>query len=558
MTLLGFVFVFLSLAEAFGYLQEAIFFSLDWKGYSLLASVPLLVGLSFTVSSFSEDERFFHGKMWYLYGLVILFGMILYAAGLLAFYSLFDNTSQTAMGADYSILLIISILPAALGTFLIITSPRETKDKFWKFRIIWLLFALVGLLLAVLGVAVYFIYPGNADAILPGMNWYDYLIFALVPLIIGTGLFLGSLSEGAKEFLWKFKYLGLLAFLIGLLSLVYALASFFIGTDNLMDPILQMPWYDLNTVYLLPLGLGLALLAAGASEDGLEFFSKLKFIFFIILIGGFFSYLAGIAAKFLYPDTQALASLQWDHWLAFGFLFAISGVVLLYSLINSEDYSPPAFSKSAFSQELKSGGDASADAVVLGKIKLDQTDQLGYFNVAKRIAKYSKDQYKEAKKDSKLSDKAYRVLSSKMDAAIKQYNKKIAEIEKQTEVKDRKRLFEQELGIPTAKKAAPPVKKAVSSPPPLKKPKVAASKPKPASPPPVIKPKIVETKPSPPSPLPPPVASPKPTPPAPSPAKSGESMDVVGTARSTSIAELRGEMLKELSRLRDIFKDEEE
>jgi hypothetical protein len=32
--------------------------------------------------------------------------------------------------------------------------------------------------------------------------------------------------------------------------------------------------------------------------------------------------------------------------------------------------------------------------------------------------------------------------------------------------------------------------------------------------------------------------------------------DAVGTARSTSIAELRGEMLKELRRLRDIFNED--
>ena len=169
-----------------------------------------------------------------------------------------------------------------------------------------------------------------------------------------------------------------------------------------------------------------------------------------------------------------------------------------------------------------------------------------------------------------------------MDDTISKHDKRIKTIKKKSEKKDRKRLFEQELGIPETKaRVEPPkaempsltrekpklefrepVKTTSAAPPPLQKPRVDLPS-QSSAPPPLQRPKIIETTPSPPvipkrvlsSPA-PITPSPPSTPQPPSPT-GGQPGDVVGTARSTSIAELRGEMLKELRRLRDIFKDEE-
>ncbi|MHA2294916.1 MAG: hypothetical protein ACXAEU_25890 [Candidatus Hodarchaeales archaeon] len=572
LSLTGVIFVFLALGSALDYLNDYIFYAFDWKGYALLATVPLMLGLPLTISSLSEEERVFHFKMWYLYVIMLLFGFILYVTGILAFFKILDGTTQTAMGVDYSLFLLFSLIPSAIGSFLTVTAVREFREIIWKLRILWILFIVIGLLLTIVG---YVTFMMNLE---PGMKflgvlWHDYLLFAGVPLVIGSGLFLGNLSEGAGELLWKFKYPGLLIFLMGLILFIISPITFFISSDpQPVDPVLSVLWNDWLVFALLPLGLGLALLVAPSSEDAVEFYSKLKFIFILLALLGAISYLLGIVAYMrLLGAVQELAGLQWDHWIVLGFILVALGLSFMYRMIFVEDYTPPALSRSAFSTDLATGGGQTADSVIQGKIKMSSEDQLAYFGVAKKIANYSKDQYKDSHKDGDLSDKAYRALSTRMNNAIKQYDKKIKEIKKQTEVKDRKRLFEQELGIPTKKEAepaktrvakpvttSPPIKTEKISPPPLQRPKIVVPDAQTFTPPPLAqKPKIIDTARRP---TPPPAVTPAPTLPTatPPPADSGKAMDVVGTARSTSIAELRGEMLKELRRLRDIFKDEEE
>ncbi|MFW9992642.1 MAG: hypothetical protein ACFFD4_11400 [Candidatus Odinarchaeota archaeon] len=570
LSLTGFAFVFLALGSALGYLDPAVFFNLDWKGFTLLASVPLLLGLTLSVSSLSEEERLFHWKMWwYLYALLLLLGLVLYITGILVYFDVLDETTQAALVDDFRIYLLLGLLITLTSVFLLVTAPKESRETIWKFRVLWILVALVGLLLVATGLAAYFLHPIPADQSLLEIWWHEYLLFASVPLVLGAGLFLGTLSEGAEKFLWKFKLPSLLIFIAGFVLLIATPIIYFITPDDPfhLDPLLTMPWSHWAVLSLLPLGLSLSVLVIASSENALEFYSKIKIFFILFTLAGVICYLVGISAYVSFtPPDQVFADLQWEHWMVIGFTLVGLGQFFLYRVISKEDYTPSALSRSAFGTDLTTETGASADMVVLGKVKMDPKDQLTYFTVAKKIANYSKEQYKDANKSGDLSDSAFRALNAKMDQAVKQYEKKQAEVKKQTEVKDRKRLFEQELGIPAKKPAEParvePARTVTPSPPPLQRPAVTTETPT-MSPPPLQRPKIIETTPTPPPVTPTPAPTPRPptptppTPTPPTPGKEGEAMDVVGTARSTSIAELRGEMLKELRRLRDIFKDEE-
>jgi hypothetical protein len=182
-----------------------------------------------------------------------------------------------------------------------------------------------------------------------------------------------------------------------------------------------------------------------------------------------------------------------------------------------------------------------------------------YLEILSKTQENMVNQFKEAVRADKFRPRVYESIvklyqdrNRMIKSRITRFQKVGAAISAEEDVEA---LFDVALGEPSEEAPSepplPPIAEAVTAPTPP---------PTPPSPPPAPP----STTPSlPPStgvlPTPPstPLGAPPPPSPGVTPSQPSESpLDLIADARSTSIAELRGEMLKELRRLREIFKEE--
>ncbi|MHA2276674.1 MAG: hypothetical protein ACXAC2_12940, partial [Candidatus Kariarchaeaceae archaeon] len=318
-------------------------------------------------------------------------------------------------------------------------------------------------------------------------------------------------------------------------------------------------------------------------------------VWIILSLGG----LVIFALNSLLPETFTVSTY------GLGFIFLTFSLGLVYKALSYE-YVPslPMASMRGVSSGKQSQGNMD-DANIIQKASVEEATV--YLTIQKKSIENSMTQVQNAFRSGRLSQAFYNSVSSSYQGKISGFDDQIASLKVSSKRSTRKSIFEEELGI---KKAAPPAQQPVSQPkpsapapqappsglsPPAGPPQVApsAGPPKPApssSPPPTpsgppippgIPPAGVSRPSGPPTPpgLPTPSPSKAPSPPGmPTPSPAGPPAppgagppplpgaqspgaapgpDVVGSARSTSIAELRGEMLKELRRLRDIFKEDQ-
>ncbi|MHA1448449.1 MAG: hypothetical protein ACTSP4_03395, partial [Candidatus Hodarchaeales archaeon] len=289
----GITLVLLAVGSAFGYLSEGIFFNLDWRGYLSFSTVPVILGFGFLLSSLSEEEKELHRKMWYLYLLLLLSGLVMYLIGIIAYNSLIDGSTQTAWGVEYVFYLLFGLAVTSLGAVLFVSATSSSREKIWKLRFLWILISITGFVLAIIGIVSYAITPDAASKNLLGIQWYEYLLFSGVPLVLGSVLVLGSRPDDGESLLWKLKYPGFLVFLVGFILLIFAPVVYFIDAQH-VDPLLSVLCNDWFAFSLIPLGIGLAIIVVPASEDAQELYSKLKFIFLVLVLGGVLSYLIGV------------------------------------------------------------------------------------------------------------------------------------------------------------------------------------------------------------------------------------------------------------------------
>ncbi len=202
-------------------------------------------------------------------------------------------------------------------------------------------------------------------------------------------------------------------------------------------------------------------------------------------------------------------------------------------------------------------------------LKTTPSEMVAYLEILSKNEAKLVNQFKEAVRDDKFRPRVYESLVKHYEGRLKSYKLKIGSLKKAspgTPQADKVgALFDSVLGEPPAKVETPeapspvPVPKPTSAkipstppPPPSAPPTPPASTPSPSIPPPTPATSI---------PAPPPSSITPPTPPSgeailPQDKLTDSPLDLIADARSTSIAELRGEMLKELRRLREIFKEE--
>jgi hypothetical protein len=220
---------------------------------------------------------------------------------------------------------------------------------------------------------------------------------------------------------------------------------------------------------------------------------------------------------------------------AFSFLFIIFITSILY------------FETEEVSGDFQTS-DVSTDSFL--DLKTTPTEMVTYLEILSKNENDLINQFKEAVRDDKFRPRVYESLVKHYEGRIKSYKTKIGTLRKAKpgtpEADKVGALFDSVLGEAPSTKPAPKAPVVKSKPVGL-----PSSPPPPPSTPAVAPPPMPTSTPVPPTPTP---AIPEPTMPTGQPSDSP--LDLIADARSTSIAELRGEMLKELRRLREIFKEE--
>ncbi|UCE14966.1 MAG: hypothetical protein JSV04_07255 [Candidatus Heimdallarchaeota archaeon] len=430
-----------------------------------------------------------------------------------------------------------------LGTLLIIVGlipflfSVQNRERLWSFKFLYALFVLVGLLLLLVAFVVY----GEMFEI-PGFGWELILLMGTIVLFLGVVPLLMTAGQGFQEFLHRLRFILVLGVLIGI-GLV--LGSYLVYSEILPSSVVSdIEWLIFMASGSLLLILTVSMLASVEQHHGA--IHKLRLIWFATLIIGVFCVIISFVlilnkTEFgeITGNLEELFEIRGDFFYFFGSVLSIFSLILICADLFFE------------TQETGDAGELLESVEDLPGIETTSSEMVAYLEILNKSQKFMVNQFKEAVRDDKFRPRVFEALVNQYKDRSRAITSRLDGLRKKgaiTGLEDVEDLFDAALepvkaepGVPPptpTPEAAPPVP---TSPPPVP--------PSPTAPPPPPGPTVPTTAPPPPSPITMPTA-PTPTPPTDSP------LDLIADARSTSIAELRGEMLKELRRLREIFKED--
>ena len=446
-----------------------------------------------------------------------------------------------------ALLISFSLLPILLSI--------QNYDRVWNFKLIFALLILVGLILEFISIILY-----NQTISIQDVTWDSFYLFGLIVLFLGVVPLLLTASPNFRELLHRLRIIWILGTLIGFVLII---VSYLIVSGTIDESlVLNMDW----NVILAFSGLFslLTILPLISVVQLSEIIHKLRFIWVIAFFFGIISVI--ISAILILPQSfeveaaigtifgTTLLGVSWDIFYMYGMLITILSLSFICSILY-------------FETEEESGPAGLVESVDrLPGIETTPSEMVAYLQILSKSQENMINQFKEAVRADKFRPRVYEKIvrlyqdrNRIIKTRISRFQKAGAAVSAGEEVEA---LFDVALGEPS--EAAP-------SEPPLPSIAEAVEAPTPPSTPPTGPPIPPAAPPVPPSqaPLPPSPSAAPPTPPSASlgappppsvgvtPSQPSESpLDLIADARSTSIAELRGEMLKELRRLREIFKEE--
>jgi hypothetical protein len=563
------------------------FNNLNYTDLIYAGSILFIFGIAFGLPATKGTEREFVFRLSIIWIVMIILGIVF---DVYAIIELFN-----AGAWEEWFFLAVPFL--SFGLILFFGSMKdETRDTFGKLWLIYLSLAILGLVIGLLAMFGIWNLLGG-DHFVGSARWDHYAVYGLIPMAFGLIplAYVLSAKENTKDLLGKFSVVWLLFLVISIV--IYLLASLQILFDTNIISINDIG-EEAGLVATLPFALfGFILLLATGGDKIKSLVKPFLPVWIILSLGG----LAIFALNSLLPDTFTVSTF------GLGFIFLVFGLGLVYKALSYEFVpSLPIASVRGVASSGKQHQGSMDDANIIQKASVEEATV--YLTIQKKSVENSMTQVQNAFRSGRLSQAFYNSVSSSNQEKISGFDDQIASLKVSSKRSTRKSIFEEELGI---KKAAPPAQQPVSQPkpsapapqtppsqpsPPAGPPQVAPSAgpptppsspapkaPAPAGPPtpPGMPPAGIPKPSGPPSPpgLPTPSPSKAPSPPGmPTPSPAGPPAppgagppplpgaqspgvapgpDVVGSARSTSIAELRGEMLKELRRLRDIFKEDQ-
>jgi hypothetical protein len=412
------------------------------------------------------------------------------------------------------------------------------------------LFIVLGLILEILAMVVYSqmfdqLISDLALPLISGTEWEVFFLVGGVFLIFGAFPLLVAASTDFGSFIHRTRIIWIVGIIV---SLITVILSFLVNNNvGVLDSetLMNIEWeafFLFGSLFLVFLTVLLA-----SSQEFNETLRKIKILWILLLIVGVLVVLVSFAALGLGMEV-------WDFYYMYGSIISFFAIIPIASILY--------FETSEISGDFQAM-DVSTDSFL--DLKTTPTEMNAYLEILSKNESNLIGEFKDALRANKFRPRVYESLVKHYEGRIKSYKAKIGSLQKTSvasAVEEDKvgSLFDSVLGEPTKAKA-PSVP---STPPPSTgaKPAQIPSTPPPPPPstsaPPPPAPSISAPPSTPPI---PPASTPSPTPPSESSVlsagKPSESpLDLIADARSTSIAELRGEMLKELRRLREIFKEE--
>ncbi|MFX0122287.1 MAG: hypothetical protein ACFFAE_01510 [Candidatus Hodarchaeota archaeon] len=498
----------------------------------LIGLMPVLVVMDASAKK-SVKKIYFHLLLLFSVGIL----MLIYSALVYGTYlSPFDPFHTWF---DYFIL---ASLLVTLSLTPIIFSIQD-HERLWSLKFLFVLIIMIGIILEIMSIAVY-----SQILEIPEVGWDILFLFGVITLFLGVVPLLLTAGPNFRKNLYRLRIIWILGFLIGLTIII---VSYLVYADIISESlVLDTDWFG-----LLAFGGLLSLLAVLPLTSVVQLtgiLHKLRFIWLLTLFLGIMSVI--ISTVLILPESPeieaavgtllgtSLLGVNSDIFYMYGTLI----IILSFSFICSILY---------FETKEVSGPEGLVESVDrLPGIETTPSEMVAYLEILSKSQENMVNQFKEAVRADKFRPRVYESIVKLYQDRNRMIKTRITRLQKAGAAvsveEDVEALFDVALGEPS--EAAP-------SEPPL--PPIAEAVAAPAPPP--TSPSV-----SPPPPTPPSVAVP-PTPPsvslgAPPPPSSGVTpsqpsespLDLIADARSTSIAELRGEMLKELRRLREIFKEE--
>ncbi|MFX0172686.1 MAG: hypothetical protein ACFE9L_12280 [Candidatus Hodarchaeota archaeon] len=516
------------------------------------------------------------------FGILLAFGFYLSLVGLFPVLTSLDVSSKNTVRKFYVHLFILSVIGVILVIFSALVphtlaplNPSHTwfdyyifgailiifglspillavrdRERIWKFRIILFLIFFIGILLEIVSLLTYF--EILQDFIDQSM-WINFFIFGGIITFIGMIPLLVTASPRFRGIIHRLRFIWILIALIGII--IFFAPTLALNGILLTEDIFEVMGYF---EFLLFGGLAIAigLLMISASDQAYDFIYKIRFIFlFVLLIGTIQLIISFIlvlpTSEFIdIPELEALPFMeisQYQSTLGYLMFLGMTWDVLFFNGIVMSFIATIFICSIVFFESEEVTVDVGALIAVeedrLPGIETTPGEMLAYLEIVNRSQEEMLNYFKEAARQDRFRPRVFEAITKQYKDLNKLIKGKVSEYRRKAP-SSAKGLFDAALSEAEAvpeRAVTPPVPTERVAPPPS------------APPPSVPKPTPSVT------PSGPPIPSPTPTAPAPppAPAPSDQSpLDLIADARSTSIAELRGEMLKELRRLREIFKEE--
>ncbi|UCG90088.1 MAG: hypothetical protein JSU57_06410 [Candidatus Heimdallarchaeota archaeon] len=442
---------------------------------------------------------------------------------------------------DYYILGAVLII---FGFSTILLAVRD-RERLWNFKIILFLIFVVGILVEITSLLTYF---GLLEFIDIGKSmWLTFYLFGGVILFIGMIPLLISASSRFRGIIHRLRFILILIALIGIIA--YIIPTLALNEILPLTVFDFMNYYDFLLFGSLAIVIGLLLLSA--SDRAYDFIYKLRFVWLLLLFAGTIQLIISFVlvlptSEFIgipqlesipfmtisdFPATYGmlmLVGMTWDVYYVNGIIMTFISIIFICSIVffESEEVSVDIGALMAVEGDKLPGIDTTPSEMLtyLEIVNRSQVEMIKYFKEAVRQDRFRPRIFEAISKQ-------YQDLNKLIKAKINDYREKVPS--------SAKFLFDAALSEEPTITPSVPEEKVTPAP-----------TPPPSGPPP--SPPIPPSAPSIPS---PPPAAPPSAPVSPPALPAQSSLDLIADARSTSIAELRGEMLKELSRLREIFKE---
>ncbi|MFX0014598.1 MAG: hypothetical protein ACFFB2_05570 [Promethearchaeota archaeon] len=539
--------------------------------------LTIILGIIYFSGAGGIEGGLFYG---FNYGILLAFGFYLSLIGFFPVLTSLDASGKKAVKKFYPHLLLLTgigfifliystlvphiltpITPShtwfdyyILGAVLIIFSfstillATHDRTRLWRFRIIFFLIFFAGILFEIASLLTYFDLLAFID--IEKSMWLTFYLFGGVILFIGMIPLLISASSNFRAIIHRLRFIFILIALIGIIA--YIIPTLALNEILPITVFEFMNYYDFLLFGSLAILIGLLLISA--SDQAYEFIYKLRFLMILLLFVGTIQLLISFVlvlptSEYIdipqletlplmtisdFPNTYGmlmLIGMTWDVYYVNGIIMTFISIIFICSIVffESEEISVDIGALIAVEDDKLPGIDTTPSEMLayLEIVNRSQVEMIKYFKEAFRQDRFRgrtfeaiTKQYQDLNKliKTKINDYREKVPSSAkflFDAALS---------EEAPSIPDKKVT-----PIPTPPPSAPPI-----------------TTPSPSPPMPPSGPPIPPSSPG----TPPPIPVPSTAPPVQS------SLDLMADARSTSIAELRGEMLKELSRLREIFKED--